>query len=137
LASINPVAQPSIFALPLREPLGDVTADLAEIAPIVNPAQLLQTIVIDFARHIIELVAQKIDVTALPGGFRQNLADCRLETGMIVGDDKLDAKQPALFDPEQKVAPARSAFPVGELDAEDLAAPPPRCRPPPRSGPPG
>jgi len=38
-------------------------------------------------------------VTALVGRLRQNLAQCRSEPGVIVGDDKLDAVQTARLEP--------------------------------------
>ena len=40
---------------------------------------------------------------------------------MVVGNDKLDAKQAALFQPRQEIAPARPALTVGQLDPEHLA----------------
>ena len=45
--SFDPIAEPGIFALPFREPLGDVATHLGEIAPVVDPAQLLQAVIID------------------------------------------------------------------------------------------
>jgi hypothetical protein len=62
-------------------------------------------------------------VAALPRCTGQDLADRLLEAGMIVGDDKFDAKQPALLGPQQKIAPARPALAIGELDTEDLTLP--------------
>ena len=40
---------------------------------------------------------------------------------MVVGDDELDPVQAALLEPEQEVAPARPALPVGELDPQHAA----------------
>ena len=40
---------------------------------------------------------------------------------MVVADDKLDADEPAGFERQEKVAPARSALAIGELDCQDLA----------------
>ncbi len=56
-------------------------------------------------------------VTALIGGFGEDLADRRPEARMVVGDDELDAGQPALAQAEEEVAPARPALAVGQLDA--------------------
>lgn len=41
---------------------------------------------------------------------------------MIVGDDQFHTVKPARFEPAQEVAPTRTAFPIGQLDAENLAA---------------
>ena len=61
-------------------------------------------------------------IAALIGGLRQNLAQGRAQTGMIVGHDELDAVQTARLERKQEVAPARSALPVGEIDRQHLAA---------------
>ena len=43
------------------------------------------------------------------------------EAGVIVGHHELDPVQSALLQPEQELAPARPALPVGELDPEHAA----------------
>jgi hypothetical protein len=40
---------------------------------------------------------------------------------MIVGHEEFDAEQTALLEPQQKIAPARSALVIGELDCQYLA----------------
>jgi hypothetical protein len=65
---------------------------------------------------------QQAHVTALVGRFRQHLADRRLQPGVIVGDDELDAMQTALAQAREKIPPARPRLAVGQLDAEHLAA---------------
>jgi hypothetical protein len=57
----------------------------------VKPAQLLQTVVVDPARHVVERIAQEMHIAALICGLRQSFAPRRPEAGMIVGDNKLDA----------------------------------------------
>ena len=59
---------------PFGEPGGEIAARLGEIAPVVEPAQLLQAVVVDLARHVVERVAQEMHVAALLGRLRQNLA---------------------------------------------------------------
>src|SRR5690242_5645948 len=108
---LDPVAQPGVFALPLGKPLNNIAAHLGEIAPIVEPAQLLQTIVVDLARYIIERVSEEMHVAALPSGLGQDLADRLLQAGVIVRDNKLNPGQAARLQPEEKVAPARPALP--------------------------
>ena len=54
---------------------GEVAPHLGDIAPVVDPAQLLQAIVVDLARQVVERVAQEVHVAALPRRLRQHLAD--------------------------------------------------------------
>ncbi len=65
-------------------------------------------------------------VAALIGRFRESLAQCRPETGVIIGDDEFDAVQTTRLEPEQEIPPARPALAVGELDRQHLA---PRVKP--------
>ena len=46
---------------------------LPQVAPIVDPAQLLQAVVVSFARHVIESVPKEVHVAALPGRLGENL----------------------------------------------------------------
>jgi hypothetical protein len=39
-----------------------------------------------------------VHIAALPGRFRQDLADRLLETRVVVADDELDAGEPARFE---------------------------------------
>src|SRR5579884_449342 len=118
---LDPVAQPWVLGLPLRQPGGDVAPHLGNVAPVVEPAQLLQAIVVHLARHVVERVAQEMHGAALPGGLRENLADRRLQTLVIVGDDELDAGEPTRLQAGQEIAPARPALAVRQLDRQDLA----------------
>ena len=56
---------------------------------------------------------------ALPCDLRQFLADRFLEAGAIVADGELDTGAAALLEPREKLAPARSALPVGGLDRQN------------------
>ena len=58
-------------------------------------------------------------VAALAG---RDLAQRRPKPGMVVGHHELDPVQAALLQPEQEVAPARPALPVGELDPQHAAS---------------
>jgi hypothetical protein len=58
----------------------------------------------------------------LIGCLRQNLAQRCPQAGMIVRYDEFAAVQTARLEPEQEIAPARSALAVGELDRQYLAA---------------
>src|SRR5580704_3785157 len=79
-----------------------------------QPAQLLQTVVVDPARDVVERVAQKMHVAALIGRLRQNFAQRCPHAGMIIGHDELDAIKTARLQPQQEIPPARSAqiYPV-------------------------
>ena len=72
---------------------------------------------------MIEGVAQEVDVAALEGDFGQDFPDGGAKAGVIVGDDELDAIGAALAQAEKKVLPGRSAFAIGHVDRQDLAAP--------------
>ncbi len=61
-------------------------------------------------------------VAALIGRLRENLLQRCPQAGMIVGHDKFDAMQTTGLQPQQGIAPARSALAVGELDRQHLAA---------------
>src|SRR5271156_4021268 len=63
-----------------------------------------------------------MDVAALADSFRQEFANGRLEPRMIVGDHQLHAVKPACLESAQEVAPARTAFPIGEFHPQYLAA---------------
>ena len=71
---------------------------------------------------MIERVAQEMHVAALIGRLCENLAQCCPQAGMIVGHDKFDAMQTTGLQPQQEIAPARSALAVGEFDRQHLAA---------------
>src|ERR1700760_3351872 len=87
-----------------------------------KPAQLLQAVVVNPARHVIEGVSQEMHIAALIGRFRQSLTQCRPEPGVIVGDHELDTVETAPLEPPQKIPPARAALAIGELDRQHLAA---------------
>ncbi len=71
-----------------------------------QPAQLLQAVVVDPARHVVERVPEEMHVAALIGRFGESLAQCRPETGVIIGDDEFDAVQTTRLEPEQEIPPA-------------------------------
>src|SRR5271163_3840753 len=118
----NPGGEPWIFARPSRQPGGQIVERFGQIAAGIEPAQLLQTIVINFARRVVQGITQEMDITTLPDGLGQDFANGRLKPRMIVGDDQFHAVKPARLEPAQEVPPARAAFPIGQLDAENLAA---------------
>ena len=84
-------AELGIGRLPALQPGGEVAPGLLAIATVVEPAQLLQAVVVHLARHVVECVPQKMHVTALVDGLGQHLLDGAPEPSMGVGDDELDA----------------------------------------------
>ena len=73
---------------PQVEPAAQVLAGFGGVAAVVKPAQFGEAIVVGFARQMVEGVAQKVDVTALPGGFGEDFGDGAFETGMVVGAER-------------------------------------------------
>ena len=53
----DPAGELGIFARPFGEPGGEIAARLGEIAPVVEPPQFLQTVIVDPARHVVEGVS--------------------------------------------------------------------------------
>src|SRR6202048_5343906 len=95
--------------------------DQGEIAAIVKPTQLLQAIIVDPARHVIEGVPQQMHVAALIGRLRQSLAQGGSEASVVISHYEFDAVETTRLEPQQEIPPARSALPVGELDRQNLA----------------
>jgi hypothetical protein len=51
---LGPAAQLGIGRLPLGEPGREGTSCLGEVAPVVEPPELPQAVVVDLARHIVQ-----------------------------------------------------------------------------------
>ncbi len=90
-----------------------------------EPLEFLRAVVGVLARQVVERTPEEVDVTALPCGFRDHLADRRDEPGVIVGDDQYDALETARLQADEKFPPGRSALAIGHLDRQDLAPPVP------------
>ena len=71
---------------------------------------------------MVEGVAQEVDVASLEGGLGEDLADGRAQSGMIVGEDELDAMHASPAQVEEEVLPGRTALAMGHFDGKDLAA---------------
>src|SRR3546814_13127002 len=95
----------ALFRSPAGEPLGEIGAGLGEVAPVVEPAQFLQAVVVGLPWQVIERVPQEVHVAALVCGAGQHLADRRAQAGMIVGDDELGAMQAPVTQAQQEVLP--------------------------------
>ena len=72
---LDPAAELGVGRLPLGEPGRQIPPGLGEVAPVVEPAELAQTVVVDLARHVIKGVAQEVHITALPCRLGQDLDD--------------------------------------------------------------
>ena len=70
-----PADEFGVATSPFGDPGGEVAAGLLDRAPVVEPAQLLQAVVIGLARQVIEGVAEEMEVAALEGGFGQDFPD--------------------------------------------------------------
>src|SRR5437764_15126621 len=75
-----------------------------------QPAQLLQTVVVDPAQRVVKRIPQKMHIAALIGRLREGLAQCRPQAGLIVGHDGFDAVQTAPLQPQLEIPPARPAL---------------------------
>src|SRR3546814_3455400 len=100
---LGPVGEPGIFGAPSGEPLGEIGAGLGEVAPVVEPAQFLQAVVVGLPWQVFERVPQDVQVAALVCGAGQHLAVRRAQAGMIVGDDELGAMQAPVTPAQQEV----------------------------------
>ena len=56
------------------EPRVEVLLGLFEVAPVVEPAQLLAAVIVGRARQIVQRLAEKVHVAALPHRLGQELA---------------------------------------------------------------
>ncbi len=88
---LDPVRQRAVAALPALQPGGQVPARLGLVEAMVQPAQLLQAVVVPLARHVIQRVAQEMHVAALPDRLRENLLDRPPQPRVIVGNNVFDA----------------------------------------------
>jgi hypothetical protein len=77
---------------------------------------------------MVEGVPEEVDVAALESGLGEDLADGAPEAGVVVGDDELDAAEPAPAQAEEEVLPTRAAFAIDISTARIGAGRPSRCR---------
>ena len=89
----DPVGELRIALLPAREPRLEVLLGFFEVAPVVEPPQLLAAIVVGLAGQIVQRIAEKVHVAALPHRLGQELAHGPLDPGVIVGHHELHALQ--------------------------------------------
>jgi hypothetical protein len=68
---------------------------------VVQPAQLLQAVVVDPARHVFERVSEEMHVAALIGCLCQNLAQRCPQAGMIIGYDNSTPCRPRALSPSR------------------------------------
>ena len=64
---------------------------LRKIPPVVQPAQLLEAVVVGLTGEIIQRITEEVDIAPLPGGIGQHLGEGFFEPRMIVGDDELSS----------------------------------------------
>lgn len=119
---LHPRAEFGVFWRPLVEPAAQVLTGFCGVAAVVKPAQFGEAIVVGFARKMVERVAQKVDVAALPSGLREDFGDGAFEAGMVIGNSEAHTTQAALLEADDELAPTRGAFATGKLHAEDAAA---------------
>jgi len=99
---LGPGDEAWVARAPFGDPGGEIAAGFLGRAAIVEPAQLLQAVVVGLAGQVVEGVPEEVDVAALEGGLGQDLADGGPEAGMVIGDDELDAGKARRRRPRRK-----------------------------------
>ena len=94
---------------------------LVDVAPVVQPAQLLEAVVVRPAGAMAECVAQEMHVAALPRGLLEYIPDDLPQPVVIVADHELHPMQAPIPQPGEKVLPGAAGLPVGHLHPQDLA----------------
>ena len=95
---------------------------LRKIPPVVQPAQLLEAVVVGLTGEIIQRITEEVDVAPLPGGIGQHLGEGFFEPRVIVGDDELNAAKTPVLQANKEVFPGRLTLTRGEIDAQDFPA---------------
>ncbi len=72
---LDPVRELGVFRRPLRQPRRQIALGLREIPPVVQPAQLLETVIISLAGEVIQRMAEEVDRAPLSGGIGQHLGE--------------------------------------------------------------
>ncbi len=81
----------------------EVLLGFFEIAPVIEPAELLAAVVVGLPRQVVEGIAEDVHVAALPHRLGQQLTDGALQSGMVVRDDELHPCRPRVFRPVTNV----------------------------------
>ena len=99
---LGPGDEAWVARAPFGDPGGEIAPGFLGRAAVVEPAQLLQAVVVGLAGQVVEGVPEEVDVAALEGGLGQDLADGGPEAGMVIGDDELDAGKARRRRPKRK-----------------------------------
>ena len=70
---LDPVGELGIARRPAREPRLEILLGFLEIAPVIEPAQLLAAVVVGLPREIVERIAEEVDVAPALQGFLGHL----------------------------------------------------------------
>jgi hypothetical protein len=80
---LDPIDELWVAGRPFDDPRGEIAAGLLNISPVVEPAQLLQAVVVGLARQMVQGVAEEVHIASLDGRLGQDLADGRAKAGAI------------------------------------------------------
>jgi hypothetical protein len=69
---------------------------------------------------MIQGVSQEMDIAALTDRLREHFGNGALESRVIIRDHKLHPPQPPAVQLQEHIMPTYLAFPVGQLDRQDL-----------------
>ena len=80
---LGPVGELGVALLPTRESCLEVLLGFFEIAPVVEPAELLAAIVVRLPGQIVQRVTEEVDVAALPDRLGEQLPDGSFDPGVV------------------------------------------------------
>ena len=81
---LDPVAELRVGLLPTGNPSGEILLGLGQVASVIEPPEFLQAVVACFPRHVVQSVAQEMQVATLPGGFGQDLHEASAQVLVVV-----------------------------------------------------
>ena len=72
---LDPVDELPVAIAPSDDPGGKVATSFLDISPVVKPAELLQAVVVGFAREMVQSVAEEVHIAPLDGRLGEDLAE--------------------------------------------------------------
>ncbi len=65
----DPITQLRVTAAPFQQPGGQVAARFLQVAPVIEPSQFGQTVVVGLTGRMVQSIAKKMYIATLPGRF--------------------------------------------------------------------
>src|SRR3954447_22526289 len=108
-----PVTQLLVPLAPFLQPSGQILSRLFDRSAIIDPSQLCHALAVSLSRQVVKGVTKEMHIAALPGSFRQHLANRCTQARMIVADNKLHPVEAALLECQQERFPTADRFSIG------------------------